>query len=165
MTILSKIALNVASLLGRRPPAPAIPFDAQVLTILEMAAEDARVHGGRPIEPDHILLALMATGEDGAAQLLKRLRVDTTVVTQRLRASQPDGPAGPEQIVQLYTDRGRRVLEGTLFEAAETNAESADSLHLLAGVLREVRSHAARILADSGVTLDVVRAARGRTQT
>jgi ATP-dependent Clp protease ATP-binding subunit ClpC len=165
MTILSKIALNVASLLGRRPPAPAIPFDAQVLTTLDMAAEDARLHGGRPIEPDHILLALVATTESGAAQLLKQLRVDSAVVTQRLRALQPDGPAGPEQIVPLYTDRGRRVLEGALFEAAETIAQSADSLHLLAGVLREGQSLAVRILADIGVTLEVVRAARGRAET
>ncbi len=36
-----------------------------------------------------------------------------------------------EQIVPLYTDRRRRVLQGALFEAAETNADSADSLHLL----------------------------------
>lgn len=160
MTIFSRIAQTVANLGRRERALPALQFDPHLRAVLDNAAEDARLRGGAPIEPDHILLALMAARDSGAAQLLKRLGVDEAAVTHRLGVTQRDGPAGPEQIVPLYTDRGRRVLEGALMEAAETNAAIADSLHLLAGLLREGRSRAVSVLAESGVTLDVVRAAR-----
>ncbi len=161
LALVGSIAATATVRVARRRAGniPTIPFSDDARRVLDRSAEEARNRGAAPIAPDHILLALLVDPACQTTQLLTRLGVDCEVLQQQLESRLPTEPVGPGQTPPLYTAQARSVLEESIHEADLAQAPETRAGHVLAGVLRVPRSHAAQLLQQSGASLLALRSA------
>ena len=132
-------------------------FTDQARAVLELARGNASTRHHDHVDPEHILLGLIAERDGAGAAALKHLGVDLSDVQTRvegqLKSNRSSGPTGPDL---PYTPRAKRVLEFAMRESRDLKHTHVGSEHLVMGVLRE-RGPAARVLAKAGASLDVLR--------
>lgn len=133
-------------------------FTDHVRRILELARQDSSTRHHKRVDPEHILLGLVAEGEGTGLTVLQNLGIDPREVRTRVegrlkpgRSSQPTGPHLP------YATRAKRVLELAMRESRDLHHTHVGSEHMLLGIMRERRGIAAQVLAESGASIDAVR--------
>jgi len=100
------------------------------------------------IGTEHLLLGLLREEEGLAARTLRELGV----VCADLRARVGSAGGEREETGQMmFTEHGRRMLEGGLRTAVRWNHGMIGTEHLLAGLLADPSSRAVRLLADAGL--------------
>ena len=109
------------------------------------------------IEPEHLLLALLRESTGLASRLLR----SSPAAAEYLR-SDIEGNTKPIEKVSTSIDvplshACKRVLAYASEEAERLANKHIDTEHLLLGILREEKSHAAELLRERGITLDFVR--------
>lgn len=152
------------------PPGPARPvvvgtcstsgvctFADEVRRALARAHAHAVSGGHRALTPAHVALALLE-GDDGPGPVLDRLGVDRAALRARLEPRRGRRRAPRDWNLQ-YDHAAKRSLEEAMAQTLELGRREVGPAHLLAGIVREGRSPAARTLASFGLTLPVLRAA------
>ena len=125
--------------------------------VMVLSQEEARRLGHSVVGTEHILLGLLAEGEDVAARTLLSLGISIDQVrgeVERIigRGERPtEGPIG-------FTPRSKRVLELAFDEARRLGHTYIGTEHLLLGLIREGEGVAAQVLHNLGADLDKVRA-------
>lgn len=109
-------------------------------------AEDIADRVNQPLSSAHILLAVFAA-DSLAARFLNDQRVTVDNLLEHVRDFDPE----PEDMLEQIYARGRRL-------ARSARADSYNSLHFLAAVLRETDSQAYRLLSLSRIDVPTVRA-------
>jgi Clp amino terminal domain, pathogenicity island component/ClpX C4-type zinc finger len=124
--------------------------------VLVLAQEEARALGHPYIGTEHILLGLMAEGQDVAAQALTSFGV--TLGEARERVDRAVAQAGGGGNSPPFTPRAKKVLELSLREALQLGDQYIGTGHLLLGLLREGDGLALQVLVGAGVDLNELRA-------
>lgn len=131
-------------------------FTERAQRVIVLSQEEARRLGHNVVGTEHILLGLIAEGEDVAARSLLSLGISIDQVRDEVermigRGGQPtQGPIG-------FTPRSKRVLELAFDEARRLGHTYIGTEHLLLGLIREGEGVAAQVLTNLGADLDKVR--------
>jgi len=132
-------------------------FTERAQRVMVLSQEEARRLGHTVVGTEHILLGLIAEGEDVAARALLSLGISIDQVRSEVeriigRGEKPtEGPIG-------FTPRSKRVLELAFDEARRLGHTYIGTEHLLLGLIREGEGVAAQVLYNLGADLDKVRA-------
>lgn len=131
-------------------------FTERAQRVIVLSQEEARRLGHNVVGTEHILLGLIAEGEDVAARSLLSLGISIDQVRNEVeriigRGGQPtEGQIG-------FTPRSKRVLELAFDEARRLGHTYIGTEHLLLGLIREGEGVAAQVLVNLGADLDKVR--------
>ncbi len=132
-------------------------FTERAQRVMVLSQEEARRLGHTVVGTEHILLGLIAEGEDVAARALLSLGISIDQVRAEVeriigRGDRPtEGPIG-------FTPRSKRVLELAFDEARRLGHAYIGTEHLLLGLIREGEGVAAQVLHNLGADLEKVRA-------
>jgi hypothetical protein len=119
------------------------------------ARYEASQHGSSYIEPEHLLLGM--TREE--KRMLKKFLPPTLPIEsfrQDIEAVIPVRSPGSTSVDLPLSRASRRVLEYAAEESANAGHTVIANGHLLIGLLRESGSAAARLLADRGLTRELI---------
>jgi Ca2+:H+ antiporter len=130
--------------------------------VLEDARAEAERLGHDSVGAEHILLALLRTGDAGA--VLTRLGLDPEQVKSRLAASGRRGRTRVSGDGLGYTSHAKRLIETASKEAREAGTVLGAEQLLLAA-LHEPRGTMGRILTEQGISADSAREALGSGST
>lgn len=138
-------------------------FTERARRALTLANVEARYLVTGRVEAVHLLFGVVQEAADLLEQLYgsesfalepHRLRLR---LKQELASRLQPGPWESEEM-QL-ADEAQGALERAQQEARQANATAVDLIHLLAGLLGEPHSLAARVLTEAGLSLDRLRSA------
>lgn len=134
-------------------------FTERVRKVLAMSREESAKLHHEYVGTEHLLLGLIAEGGGVAATVLQNLSVDLDDLKDRIEMAvqrgAPDRPTGPDL---PYTSRAKKVLELSMDNARKLNHRYVGTEHLLLGLIAEQKGLAAKVLDDSGVTLETASA-------
>ena len=132
-------------------------FTERAQRVIVLSQEEARRLGHNVVGTEHILLGLIAEGEDVAARSLLSLGVSIDQV--RGEVERIIGRGGQPTQGQIgFTPRSKRVLELAFDEARRLGHTYIGTEHLLLGLIREGEGVAAQVLHNLGADLEKVRA-------
>lgn len=131
-------------------------FTDRVGRVVALAGDEARALGRTGIDPEHVLLGLLAEGRGVAAQALQALGVDAASARSRVEeisgrgGRAPDGPISP-------TPRTDELLERSLQEALRLGQTYVGTEHVLLALAGGTGDVAARVLVALGTDGERVR--------
>lgn len=114
----------------------------------------ARSFGGRQVQSDHLLFALLVYRECSAAKVLEALSVGQQDLSELHRLAE-DGPRSPRD--SGFSRETKRVLRHALVHGARRTGE-VGTPDVLVALLEKGTGPAVRALRERGVTVEVVRA-------
>ncbi len=133
-------------------------FTEQLRLVLRMAREEAYDLNHDWVGTEHLLLGIIAEGNDIASIAILRLNVDPGAIGRTIKESIKRGPEIRKKIEVIpYTSRAKKVIELAMLAARDMNSEYVGTEHLLLGLIREKDGLAAEVLGKAGVTLDGTR--------
>lgn len=141
--------IALANFWPRNTSVPPVPFSDDVLKILEAAAELARKRRDAAVTAEHILVAILDMPPSltpGLADSEERARL-----RERLRSNLRSGMTESQLPTPVYTDSAHKVLIATAQVAFAKRLNEAGVEELLAAILRNRKSGAARALVNSGL--------------
>jgi len=132
-------------------------FTTRAQRVILLAQEESRRLHHDYVGPEHLLLGILALGEGVAAQVLANMGADS----RRMRLEIEDIAGTGEAVLQgeiPFTPRAKKTLELTVEESQHFGHFYVGTEHLLLGLIREEEGAAARVLRNSKVGLEAVRA-------
>lgn len=128
-------------------------FSQKISEILSLGKEEATRLRCVTINPEHLLLGIIRKGTGAAFEILESMNVDVKEMKECIekRVSQPDAMEQPYKADIEMSLSTARVLRFTTLEA-RTFKTTADTGHLLLGILKEKNNLAADILEANDVT-------------
>lgn len=135
-------------------------FTERAQEAAQRAAEIIQRYGHNQIDTEHILLALIEQPQGVVSQILEILKVEPSVLTERLdyilktspKASIFGGGAG-----QIFiTPRVKRIIDLANEEASKLKDEYISTEHLFLAILLEKNTPASRLLEGAGITRERV---------
>ena len=163
-------ASRLATRPGTRPPRPDRELDdtardsttqisPRVSALFTAAHEEAVDRAQAGIDVDHLVLAMLRSGEGAGIAILERLGADVSAVCCSLDTSAPRGAhLGPAEKRLDYTPMLRRVMHLATEESEMDAVEELGTQHILIATLRAGSSTASELLTAAGVTLERARA-------
>ncbi len=142
-------------LIGRR-------FHEDARAAMIAAEAEARALGHGFLGTEHLLLGLLSTEPGTAARLLRAAGADLDRSRALIQALIGTPPPQPRDDQLSPTGRVKSVLELARSEARALRSPHIRSEHLLLGVAREGRGLGARVLTESGISYEQIRARAGR---
>jgi ATP-dependent Clp protease ATP-binding subunit ClpC len=141
-------------------------FSDQFRAILEQAVRESDSLRHDHLGTGHILLAVLGEERGNAATILDALSADRqSIRAQMIATLDPGSAAVPPNGERPYSAGARKVLELAMASAGEFGEVTVDGDHLLIGLVSVDEAAAARILAQAGVTREmVIQEARRRRQ-
>ena len=126
----------------------------------KMAMSHARQYAQRArlecIETEHILLGILAL-ENSQGYLALHESCDLEKLHEEIEAQQGLGKGDPNLANLPFTPRSKKVLELTMEEATYLVHDYIGTEHLVAGLARDTRGIAGRVLRDLGVDIQMLR--------
>jgi len=124
--------------------------------VVIQAQEEARILNHAAIGTEHLLLGILAEGENVGARALTALGL--SLVTVRQRVEEAVGPGGQAAVGHIaFTPRARRVLELALREALQLGHGHIGPEHILLGLVRDGGGVGSQILETLGADAAAVR--------
>ena len=139
-----------------RPKGMFTRFTDRARRVIVLAQDEARDLGRGSVEPEHLLLGLLAEGDGVAAVVLESLGVsleEARGMAEEIAGRGPDAPAGRIP----FTPLAKRVLERALREALQLGHTYIGTEHLLLSLLAVGDDITTQVLADRGAGYDLVR--------
>ena len=122
-----------------------------------VAAQGTAERNGHPqIEPEHLLLALLEQGDGVVPQVLGKLNVAVGVLVQQTSAELNRLPRAAGGAAPTIGARLRKVLVGAHDELTQFGDTYVSTEHLLLSLVERGAGAAQRILAQAGVTRDLL---------
>ncbi len=131
-------------------------FTERAQRVIVLSQEEARRLGHNVVGTEHLLLGLIAEGEDVAARSLLSLGISIDQVRNEIERMIGRGGKPTEGGIG-FTPRSKRVLELAFDEARRLGHTYIGTEHLLLGLIREGEGVAAQVLTNLGANLDSVR--------
>ena len=132
-------------------------FSDRARRVVVAAQEEARALGHDHIGTEHLLLGLIQEGHGVASKALEALGIDAEGLRGRVV-----GIVGTGQHTMTahipFTPQAKQVLQLSLGEALRFGHNYIGTEHVLLGLIQEKEGVAARVLADAGADLALVRA-------
>ena len=131
-------------------------FTQRSQKVLQLAQEEAIRLKHDSIGTEHILLGLLREGSGIAAKALEAIEVDPKVIEAGVEELVGSGTEDVGPIVH-YTPRAKKVIELSVDESRKLGHSYIGTEHLLLALIREGEGVAARVLSNSGVSLNKAR--------
>ncbi|PZX03648.1 ATP-dependent Clp protease ATP-binding subunit ClpC [Psychrobacillus insolitus] len=131
-------------------------FTQRSQKVLQLAQEEAIRLKHDSIGTEHILLGLLREGSGIAAKALEAIEVDPKVIEAGVEELVGSGTEDVGPIVH-YTPRAKKVIELSVDESRKLGHSYIGTEHLLLALIREGEGVAARVLNNSGVSLNKAR--------
>ena len=131
-------------------------FTQRSQKVLQLAQEEAIRLKHESIGTEHILLGLIREGSGIAAKALEAIEVDPKVIEAGVEELVGTGTEDVGPIVH-YTPRAKKVIELSVDESRKLGHSYIGTEHLLLALIREGEGVAARVLNNSGVSLNKAR--------
>ncbi|HSI67502.1 MAG TPA: ATP-dependent protease ATP-binding subunit ClpC [Planococcus sp. (in: firmicutes)] len=131
-------------------------FTQRAQKVLQLAQEEAIRMKHESIGTEHILLGLIREGGGIAAKALEAIEVNTQVIEDGVKELVGVGEKDVGPIVH-YTPRAKKVIELSVDESRKLGHSYIGTEHLLLALIREGEGVAARVLGNSGVSLNKAR--------
>lgn len=132
-------------------------FTERAQRALVFAQEEAKKLGHNYVGTEHLLLGLLQEDEGVAARVLKDMGIDAKRVREQIETLIGKGNFMLDEGFG-YTPRTKRILELSFYEARSLGHNYVGTEHLLLALIREGGGVGARILKDSGVDMQSLRA-------
>lgn len=130
-------------------------FTEQAKAALKSAQEEAMRLGYSTIDPEHLLLGLLANSASRAVSVFRASGCELENVRIAVEAlMQPDEPSA---VVASLSARTKHIIKLTVIEAKRVHSSTLDTDLLLLGILCEEQGRAREILNGLGVLLDAAR--------
>ena len=135
-------------------------FTERAQEAAQRAAEIIQRYGHNQIDTEHILMALIEQPGGVIPQILEKLNVSSSALTERLDSTLKASPkanifgGGAGQI--FITPRVKRIIDLANEEANRLKDEYISTEHIFLAILTERNTPAARILESAGLTRDRV---------
>ena len=141
-----------------------LPLSDSSKRVLAYGTEEAERLSHRGINELHLILGILRESDSFAAKLLGKHALDVNEV--RRQAGQLAMTSGTFRVqgAGIHSTSGQaplstfQIVLGLANEEADKLHQSLSAEHLLLGLLRHAESPAAKLLVESGLTLEVVRA-------
>ncbi len=134
-------------------------FTDRAKRVLVLAQGEARAFGHDLLGSPHILLALLQEGEGIAAKAMGQLGLEAGELRQRVQEALGPPVEAPGADAPPFAPGAKRSLELSFKESLALGHDYIGTEHLLLGLLREPEGLGARVLVESGLQLEDVRAA------
>ncbi|MDA1188962.1 MAG: AAA family ATPase, partial [Chloroflexi bacterium] len=132
-------------------------FTEQAQEILGTSQEIMRRLRHNQWDVEHILLALLEQEKGVAVEVLKNMGVSIEEVRARVGSLLDKAPKVANESTQIYvTPRSAGVLERAKAEAKRLNDEFIGAEHLLIAIAQEEQGDSAKVMRDSGITLEKI---------
>ena len=131
-------------------------FTQRAQKVLQLAQEEAIRMKHESIGTEHILLGLIREGGGIAAKAMEAIEVSPQVIEDGIEelVGMGTGDVGP---IVHYTPRAKKVIELSVDESRKLGHSYIGTEHLLLALIREGEGVAARVLNNSGVSLNKAR--------
>jgi ATP-dependent Clp protease ATP-binding subunit ClpC len=134
-------------------------YEGRARRAIFFARYEASHVGSRIIEADHLLLGVLREHGDAGGRFLNASTA--TAISESARSQLISGERRDISGDLPLSEQCKRILAYS-YEEAERLRHRVGIEHLLLGILREDKSHAASILRNSGLDLDAMRAKLAR---
>ena len=124
---------------------------------LFFARYESSQQGSRAIETEHLLLGLVRQSKGLVGRIFSASHVPAESLRRQVEARMVFREKIPTSVEIPFSDEVKRVLHFTAEEADRMRHTYIGTEHLLLGLLREERSLAGSILAESGLRLENIR--------
>ena len=131
-------------------------FTSQSRRVVVLAQEEARKLNHGWIGTEHLLLGLLAEGQDTAARVLASADITLEAVRREVEALIGRGEQPPSGHIP-FTPRAKKCLELSLREALQRGDNYIGTGHLLLGVMHEGQGVAVNVLEKLGANLGQLR--------
>ncbi len=132
-------------------------FTDRARKVMQLAHVEAQRFNHEYVGTEHILLGLIKENSGVAANVLKNLDLNPSIIRKEVEKIVQPGPL----IVTLgklpQAPRAKKVIEHSIEEARNLNHNYVGTEHLLLGLLHEKEGVAAQVLMNLGLHLDDVR--------
>jgi Zn-dependent protease len=143
---------------------PESSYAPVVRKIIAEAQRQALLRQSPLVEPEHLLLGVLATKDTALLKVLDALGHDSSQLRQALEARMPlpaqeehnTAPAGAAATAPL-SPAGDRVVRDAIQEARHLGHAHVESIHMFMGILYDEQSVASEVLREAGITLYDVR--------
>ena len=133
-------------------------YNQEARRALFFARFEAAEIGGRSIETEHLLLALIREPTRVTGPVFSRSRLPLELIRTQIADVTTFGVKVAVSVEIPFSDATKRVLQHPFDEANGLQHREIAPEHLLLGILREASCGAAAILIASGMDLDTARA-------
>jgi predicted dehydrogenase len=125
--------------------------------VLKLSRKEAARHNHNFVGTEHLLLGIIALGQGGAFDVLKKCGLDLDNVRSEVEKNIGVGP-DQKLIGNIpYTPRVKKIFGFAAKEAIALNHKCVGTEHILLGILGEGDGVAARILVNLGLNLERIR--------
>lgn len=131
-------------------------FTQRAQKVLQLAQEEAIRLKHKEIGTEHILLGLIREGGGIAAKALEAINISPQMIETGIEELVGKGTEDVGPIVH-YTPRAKKVIELSLDESRKLGHAYVGTEHILLALIREGEGVAARVLANTGVSINKAR--------
>ena len=131
-------------------------FTQRAQKVLQLAQEEAVRLKHKEIGTEHILLGLIREGGGIAAKALEAINISPQMIESGIEELVGKGTEDVGPIVH-YTPRAKKVIELSLDESRKLGHAYVGTEHILLALIREGEGVAARVLANTGVSINKAR--------
>ena len=131
-------------------------FTQRAQKVLQLAQEEAIRWKHESIGTEHILLGLIREGGGIAAKALEAIDISPQMIESGIEELVGKGTENVGPIVH-YTPRAKKVIELSVDESRKLGHSYIGTEHILLALIREGEGVAARVLANTGVSLNKAR--------
>ena len=131
-------------------------FTQRAQKVLQLAQEEAIRWKHESIGTEHILLGLIREGGGIAAKALEAIDISPQMIESGIEELVGKGTEDVGPIVH-YTPRAKKVIELSVDESRKLGHSYIGTEHILLALIREGEGVAARVLANTGVSLNKAR--------
>ena len=131
-------------------------FTQRAQKVLQLAQEEAIRLKHKEIGTEHILLGLIREGGGIAAKALEAINISPQMIESGIEELVGKGTEEVGPIVH-YTPRAKKVIELSLDESRKLGHAYVGTEHILLALIREGEGIAARVLANTGVSINKAR--------
>ena len=131
-------------------------FTQRAQKVLQLAQEEAVRLKHKEIGTEHILLGLIREGGGIAAKALEAINISPQMIESGIDELVGKGTEEVGPIVH-YTPRAKKVIELSLDESRKLGHAYVGTEHILLALIREGEGIAARVLANTGVSINKAR--------
>jgi ATP-dependent Clp protease ATP-binding subunit ClpC len=131
-------------------------YSEKARRVVFFARYEASQLGGRAIEPEHLLLAIMREDTTLAESVLSGGAAGLSDMREMIETAARSGPKVGASVDLPLSPSAKRAMNIAADESKKAGDERIEPRHLLLGLLLEESSTASQLLRQNGVTADLI---------
>ena len=132
-------------------------FTDRARKVMQLANREATRSKRKCVDAEHVLLGLLAEGSGVAANVLRNLGFELDDLGGSVEWRLEFGLAPPSKGKLPLAPRAKRLIEQSMEEARKLGHNYVGTEHLLLGLTRQTEGVVVEVLAEAGLTSEIIR--------